>query len=69
MAERDLSEEFLLNDLSVVGSLQGGGDLGEVDLIYVPEPSSLLLTACGLIGLVAFRQLQLSRGFRRPHRP
>ena len=65
VAERGLAEEFLLNDLSVVGSLQGGGDLGEVDLIYVPEPSSLLLAACGLIGLVALRRLQLRRGLVR----
>ena len=26
----------------------GGGDLGDVDLIYVPEPSSLLLLVVGL---------------------
>jgi hypothetical protein len=49
VAQSGLSEQFLLDDLSVVGSLAGGGDLGEVDLIYVPEPTSVLLLAAGLI--------------------
>jgi len=35
VAQRDLSEEYIRNDLTVVGSLSGGGDLGEVDLIYI----------------------------------
>ena len=39
-------------DLSVVGSLAGGGDLGNVDLVYVPEPATALLLAMGL--LIAF---------------
>jgi hypothetical protein len=47
-----LSEEFLLNDLTVVGSLDGGGDLGNVDLFYLPEPSSRLLALFGIIGLL-----------------
>ena len=42
-----LSEEFVLGDLSVVGSLTGGGDLGNVDLVYVPEPASACLLAIG----------------------
>ena len=33
-----LDQAVLLADLSVVGSLSGGGDLGDVDLIYVPVP-------------------------------
>ena len=48
-AQSGLSEEFVLGDLTVVGSLAGGGDLGEVDLIYVPEPSSVLLLGVGLV--------------------
>jgi hypothetical protein len=48
VAQAGLSEEFLLNDLTVVGSLAGGGDLGAVDLIYVPEPSGLLLLCLAL---------------------
>ena len=49
VAQAGLSEEFVLNDLSVVGSLAGGGDLGNVDLVYVPEPTSVLLLSVGLI--------------------
>ena len=30
-------------DLSAIGSLEGGGGLGDVDLIYVPEPTTFLL--------------------------
>ena len=52
VAQTGLSEQFVLDDLSVVGSLAGGGDLGEVDLIYVPEPGSLVLLGLGLIGLI-----------------
>jgi hypothetical protein len=55
VAQPGLDEEFLLGDLTVVGSLQGGGALGEVDLIYVPvpEPSALMLAIFGLLGSVA----------------
>ena len=35
----------MLNDLTVVGSLAGGGDLGNVDLVYVPDPSTMFLAA------------------------
>jgi hypothetical protein len=47
VAQPGLAEEFLVGDLTVVGSLAGGGALGEVDLIYVPEPATcwLLLAA------------------------
>ena len=44
-----LSEDFVAGDLAVVGSLDGGGPLGEVDLIYVPEPATMLLLALGLL--------------------
>ena len=49
VAQSGLSEQFVLEDLSVVGSLAGGGDLGNVDLVYVPEPAALGLLAYGLL--------------------
>ena len=48
-----LSQEEVLADLSAVGSLAGGGDLGDVDLIYVPEPSSVMLILCGLLAIAS----------------
>jgi hypothetical protein len=48
VAQTGLAKDFILNDLSVVGSLNGGGSLGDVDLIYVPEPSAGLLLALAL---------------------
>jgi len=57
VAQSGLSEDFVVNDLTVVGSLAGGGDLGSVDLVYVPEPTSSLLLATGLlIGLLHIRR-------------
>jgi hypothetical protein len=37
VAQRGLDELFLINDLSAMGTRFGGGDLGAVDLIYVPR--------------------------------
>jgi hypothetical protein len=54
VAQPGLSKEFVLNDLTVVGSLAGGGALGDVDLIYVPEPSTLVLVSAGLMAVVAY---------------
>ena len=51
VAQTGLSDDFVANDLTVVGSLAGGGDLGEVDLIYIPEPTGLVLLSVGLGGL------------------
>jgi hypothetical protein len=50
VAQPGLSQDFVTNDLTVVGSLQGGGGLGNVDLVYVPvpEPSTVLILAVGL---------------------
>ena len=48
-----LAEDFVANDLTVIGSLDGGGGLGDVDLVYVPEPSAVLLLTLGVIGLLA----------------
>ena len=61
VAQTGLSEDFVANDLTVIGSLAGGGDLGNVDLIYVPvpEPSTMVLLAVGVavgIGLAFIRK-------------
>jgi hypothetical protein len=57
VAQAGLSQEVLLNDLSVVGSLAGGGPLGDVDLVYVPEPASALMLLVGLVAcLFPFRK-------------
>ena len=44
-----IAENELANDLSVVGSLAGGGDLGDVDLVYIPEPTSMFLFAIAFV--------------------
>jgi hypothetical protein len=56
VAQPGLSQEFVLNDLTIIGSLAGGGDLGDVDLIYVPEPTACLLLIVGLVALAASRR-------------
>ena len=48
VAQQGLAEDFVLSDFSVVGSLEGGGGLGDVDLVYVPEPSAAILLILGL---------------------
>ena len=63
VAQTGLSEDFLVSDLTVVGSLAGGGDLGPVDLIYVPEPSAamLLVVALGILVTVTSPARRLVR--------
>ena len=58
VAQTGLSEDFVASDLTVVGSLAGGGDLGDVDLIYIPEPSTVTLLGLGLVGALLFRRRQ-----------
>jgi hypothetical protein len=55
VAQAGLSEAVVLGDLTVVGSLAGGGGLGVVDLIYVPEPATLILVSLGLLGLIVYQ--------------
>ena len=57
VAQAGLTEDFVANDLTVVGSLAGGGALGNVDLIFVPEPATMVLLVLGLLsGIVAYRK-------------
>jgi hypothetical protein len=56
VAQPGLSQQFVLGDLTVVGSLAGGGALGEVDLVYVPEPSTIVLFGLALLGFAVIRR-------------
>ena len=65
-----MSEDFVANDLTVIGSLDGGGGLGDVDLWVCPEPSSLLLALLGIVGLLRSRigrlfEVRTSRGAKQ----
>ncbi len=42
----------LARDLSIDGSVHGGGNLGAPDLIIVPEPAAVALVGLGLLSLV-----------------
>lgn len=59
VARTGLSKEFVREDLSVAGSLLGGGELGEIELVYVavPEPSTIALLGLGLaLTFAAYRR-------------
>jgi hypothetical protein len=56
VAQAGLARDFVANDLTVVGSLAGGGGLGNVDLIYIPEPSTILLFGLGVLCLWGARR-------------
>ena len=56
VAQTRLSEQFVLDDLSLVGSLADGGALGDVDLIYVLEPACFVLLLFGTLALAACRR-------------
>ena len=59
VATPGLAEDFVANDLTVIGSLDGGGGLGDVDLVYIPEPSALVLMVIAMFGLFGrVRQLR-----------
>lgn len=50
------SESELAADLSTVGSPAGGGDIGDVDLIYVPEPNGVIAMLIGVAVLLLRRR-------------
>ena len=54
VAGAGLGKDLLLSDLTASGSLAGGGGTfgPDVQLNYIPEPSTVILFALGLIGLV-----------------
>ena len=56
-----MAQAEVLADFTVDGSLASGGDLGDVDLIFVPEPTSCVLLSMGLIGFtgLALRRRRL----------
>ena len=58
-----LSREAVVADLSAVGSLAGGGELGDVDLIYIPEPSAVVFLVLGLF-LCGYRWCRRTSGSR-----
>jgi hypothetical protein len=58
VAQPGLSEAFIINDLTAAGTLEGGGDLGEVDLRYIPEPCSVVLLSLGLAATLRLRRRQ-----------
>ena len=54
LVETGLTEEFLLRDLSATGSYSVGGPFGpDVELLYIPEPSTLLMMMIALSALMA----------------
>ena len=63
VATPGLSRDFLLSDLTVQGSLDGGGALGDVDLIYIPEPTTISLL---VIAVATITVLATGKNVRRP---
>ena len=63
-----LTEADIAADLSVVGSLAGGDDLGAVDLVHVPvpEPPSFLMLTFASIVLLRYGQEHPRRVQRQP---
>lgn len=55
VAPAGLGADFLANDLSVFGSLLGGEGLGDVDLVYVPELSTVAMLMVGILVLMCRR--------------
>ena len=60
VSQAGLAEDFVAGDLTVIGSLEGGGGLGDVDLVYIPEPSTVALLVLGLASTLAMRRRRTS---------
>jgi hypothetical protein len=60
VSQAGLAEDFVASDLTVIGSLEGGGGLGEVDLVYIPEPSTVALLVLGLASTLGMRRRRTS---------
>lgn len=58
VAQTGLTQEFVANDLTVIGSFVGPVPFDDVDLVYipVPEPTALVLLCVGLSALGAMRR-------------
>jgi hypothetical protein len=52
VAERYLPYRLILNDLTVTGTLVDGTPVEDVDLIWIPEPNTLVLLGLGILGLL-----------------
>jgi hypothetical protein len=68
VARPGLSEAVVRGDLTVVGSLAGGGALSGVDLIYVPEPSTVALVLFGLLIFGCCRRKQVDSAYQQGRR-
>ena len=64
VAQLGLSQDYLVLDLLVAGSLAGGGSLGPVAVSIVPEPTSAVLLMLGLLALVTVGQERNRRARR-----
>jgi hypothetical protein len=71
VAQPGLAQDFLLSDLTVSGSLAGGGGLGDLEMVYIPipEPATNGLLYSALLALVAHLFGESYREARRSRRP
>lgn len=58
----ELGADFLLDELAVVGPLAGGGDVGNVAVVSIPEPSTVVLSFLGFVFGVGYFRRKPSKG-------
>jgi hypothetical protein len=64
VARTGLEEEFLLNDVTIIGSFAEGGEIGDVDLIFVPEPVTAVPALLGVLSVVLYlAHIRRTRGY------